>query len=176
MRITGFIIRLTDVTARIGIITEAIAVLDVTSVNNETSIATNRMMNSTSSMDRRVRCFTSSSAKPDLINPLERQIPPPKRRRTPQGIFSTDSQSMVYCRFLMLTGRRKSRIAPNMAIVESSMPGNRISRPGIVMSPIFFVPEKIHMRAVMTKTIRVHRSPGVIRPSFFSSSVIISRL
>ncbi|OQA59730.1 MAG: hypothetical protein BWY45_00587 [Euryarchaeota archaeon ADurb.Bin294] len=127
-------------------------------------------------IERPVRCFTSSSARPDLIKPFERQMPPPKRRRMPQGILAADSQSMVYCRSLMLTGRMKRRIAPNIAMVESSIPGKRISRPGMVISPIFFVAEKIHIRAVMTKTINVHRSPVVIRPNFFSSSVMISRL
>lgn len=51
----GLIIRLTEVTAKIGIITDAIAVLEVTSVRNDTNIATNKTMNKTSRTDKPVR-------------------------------------------------------------------------------------------------------------------------
>jgi len=73
------------------------------------------------------------------------------------------------------TGRTKRRSAPNIAMVESLMPGKMISRPGMTIPPISLVCSNIQARAVNVKTISVQRSPADMGPSFVSSSRMIPR-
>ena len=175
IRMIGFKPILTAVTAIIGIRTAAIAVFEAISVANETTSATTRMRRMIGSPWMIVRDWTMLAASPLWMKPFESAMPPPKRIRMPQGIFTAHSQSIVKMPSFRSTGRMKRRNAPKIAMVESWMPGKIISRPGMVTLPITLVFAKIQARAVMTKTASVQRSPTEIGPSFSSSSWMIPR-
>ncbi len=96
MKSMGLISIETAVMAMSGIMIDAIAVLDTTSFRYVMRRLIARMMRMGGRTSRTVRCLAMMSASPLMMKASERQIPPPKRIRIPQGMVFAVSQSSVY--------------------------------------------------------------------------------
>jgi hypothetical protein len=122
----------------------------------------------------RARDSTIVAASPLWMNPFERAMPPPKRRRMPRDLHRP---LPVHGEDLLLPVDREEEEEERPEDRDGGVfdPRKIMSRPGITTPPISLVCSKIQPRAVRVKTMSVHRSPAEIGPSFASSIRISPR-
>ena len=142
----------------------ATAVFEVNSVKIITTIARMRTKSTIGTPFKKLKYSAIHSESPLALNALDNAIPPPKRSRIPHGILTAHCQFKVNSCLFQETGSMNRSTAPRIAIVQSSIPGKSISKPGITNSPMSLDARKIHAIATRTKTKRVFFSPRLIVP------------
>jgi len=96
------------------------AVLEVTSVRKTLKVMERKVTRERfAEVPGEIKNLSIESARPvsNIWNPKDN--PPPKRRRVPQSILKASFRDKVNRPCLKLTGKRKRRLAPIMAAIDS---------------------------------------------------------
>ena len=156
----------------IGINVDAVAVLEVNSVNIIIMATLNNTIKIIEIESKLLLKAPIQAANPDELITLASARPPPINIKAPHGIFWTTSQSINLFLFFSFEGNINKIIAANIAIEESF-----IAPIGIVFSrseEIHFL--EIHKKAVKIKTTPTKTSSWEIFPKLFILFFIILSL